>query len=72
MNFTLIMSPACSAFGPVRPTPRAASAVAEPSVNTQLVFVPSAFLTASISDPCGFTNRTLSTAPAISASFFMS
>src|SRR5436190_9257097 len=72
MNFTLIMSPACSAFGPVRPMPRCASAVAEPSVNTQSFIVPSASLTASVNDPCGFTNCTFSTEPDTSASFFMS
>src|SRR6185436_17117430 len=72
MNFTEIMSPACSAFSPVLPIPRAARAVAEPSVNTQLVDVPSALLTARVNDPCGFTNWTFSTDPATSDSFFMS
>src|SRR6185436_4154603 len=72
MNFTLILSPACRAFSPVRPMPRAASAVAEPSVNTQSFIVPSASLTDSVIEPWGFTNWIFSTEPETSASFFMS
>src|SRR5271163_5205233 len=71
-NITLMASPACRAFGPVLPIPRWARAVAEPSVITQSVVVPSGFLTVSVSDPWGLENLILATVPSIFVSFFMS
>src|SRR5438876_10160262 len=71
-NFTVILSPLCRAFGPVLPIPRCARAVAEPSVSTQLVVEPAGFVTATVKEPWGLTNLTLSTAPESSISFFMS
>src|SRR5271163_2309582 len=71
-NITLTLSPACRAFGPVLPIPRCARAVAEPSVITQSVIVPSGFLTVRVSDPWGLENLILATVPSIFVSFFMS
>ena len=72
MNFAVSDSPTLSAFGPTLLMPRSASEVAEPVVNTQSVLVSSAFLTVMVIEPCGLTNWSLVSVPAISFSAFMS
>src|ERR1700722_11054423 len=69
---TLMPSLWWSAFGPVLPMPLCSRAVAEPSVITQSVVVPSAFLTVSVSEPWGLENLILATVPSTLVSFFMS
>jgi hypothetical protein len=65
-------SPAWRALSPVLPIPLCARAVAEPSVITQSVDVPSGFFTERVSDPWGLENLILATVPSTFVSFFMS
>jgi hypothetical protein len=61
--------PALRAFGPVLPIPSFARLVTLPPTNDHSVIVPSAFLTSSFIDECGFTNLKALNAPATFASF---
>ena len=66
---TVISSPTWRAFGPVLPIPSLARLVTLPPVIAHSVAVPSAFLTSSFNDECGFTSLNAVNAPVTFASF---